>query len=167
MAHTSVLQQGQFPARHHGQVFTYKVSAHQSELYNRGTVETDGFHQCLTFSKPPEFHGDPGFWSPEHLQAAALASCFVASFRGIARKSDLHFLRIEADVEAQLERVGDGLEFTHFLLRPQLVLVNDADEAKAIKILHKAERGCLIARSLKARIEVRPDIRVGEPLPAF
>ncbi len=153
--------------RQHGQVFTYKVSAHQSEVYNRGTVETDGFRQCLTFSQPPEFRGDAGFWSPEHLVAAALASCFVASFRGIAQKSSLHFLRIEAEVEGRLERVGSGLEFTHFVLRAQLALTDAADEAKAVRILHKAEQACLIARSLKAKVEVKPDIRVEAPLPSF
>ena len=51
----------------------------------------------LPLHAPPEFDGPPGYWSPETLLTAAVASCFVLSFRAIARASKLEWLRVAAD----------------------------------------------------------------------
>ena len=39
----------------------------------------------LQTNSPPEFDGPPGLWSPETLLTAAVANCFILTFRAVAR----------------------------------------------------------------------------------
>jgi organic hydroperoxide reductase OsmC/OhrA len=50
------------------------------------------------------------------------------------------------------------------ILEPVLTIVNEEDREKAEKILHKAERACLITNSLKAEIIFRPEIELASSL---
>ena len=98
----------------------------------------------------PEFGGNGKEWSPETLLCAAIADCFVLTFRGIARASKLTFADVACDVAGKLDRVDGQLRFTGFTLRARLAVPPDTDEARARALLEKAERGCLISRSLAA-----------------
>jgi organic hydroperoxide reductase OsmC/OhrA len=118
----------------------------------------------LDTTSPPEFDGPPGHWSPETLLAAAVADCFVMSFRIVARASRLEWERLDVDVEGRLDRVEGVMRFTHFRLAPRLVLAHGADAARAPAVLDKAKRVCLISNSLKA--ESALDLPPGAITPA-
>lgn len=104
----------------------------------------------LDTTAPPEFDGPPGYWSPETLFTAAVADCFVLSFRAVARASRFEWERIDVEVEGRLDRVEGVTRFTQFRLAPRLVLVNAADAARAPAVLDKAKRVCLVSNSLNA-----------------
>jgi organic hydroperoxide reductase OsmC/OhrA len=55
----------------------------------KGIVQAEGVLPSVSFSAPPEFLGEPGFWTPEHFLVASVASCFVSTFSAIAEKSRL------------------------------------------------------------------------------
>jgi len=59
----------------------------------------------LTSTPPAEFGGPGDRWSPETLLVAALADCFVLTFRALARASKLSWLSLRCDVEGTLDRV--------------------------------------------------------------
>jgi peroxiredoxin-like protein len=120
-----------------------------------------GTEKAIEFSTPPEFHGEAGFWTPEHLLLASAASCFVATFRAIAGISKLDFVALEVGVEGMLEKGAGGFEFTKIVLRPVLTIPEPGDRARAERLLEKAEHGCLIARSLKG--EVTMEARIESP----
>ena len=98
---------------------------------------------------PPEFDGPGGIWSPEVLLCAAIADCFVLSFRGIARAAHFNWVALECRVEGTLERVGNATQFTRFATTARLTLPQGGDEEKAHQLLGRAERACLIANSLR------------------
>ncbi len=61
-----------------------------------GDVQLDsGRLAALRSAAPAEFDGPGDRWSPETLVTAALADCFVLTFRGIARFSKLSVARAE------------------------------------------------------------------------
>lgn len=97
---------------------------------------------------PPEFDGPPGYWSPETLLMAAVADCFVLSFRAVARASKFSWNELSADVEGLLERVDGVSRFTRFTTRARLVVPAGSDEKRARSLLEKAEKVCLISNSL-------------------
>ena len=68
----------------------YRIQAFGAGGRN-GVVHAEGVLSCISFSAPPEFLGEPGRWTPEHFLVAAVASCFVSTFSGIAEKSRLEF----------------------------------------------------------------------------
>ena len=97
----------------------------------------------------PEFDGPAGTWSPEMLLCAAVADCFVLTFRGVARAAHFNWIALDCCVEGVLEHVGNATHFTRFAMTARLTLPPGADEARARLLLSKAEHGCLIANSLR------------------
>jgi peroxiredoxin-like protein len=145
--------------------YKYQASASWT-LHRHGFIKaSDGIPSTLDFSVPPEFGGEAGMWTPEHLLLAAVASCFVATFRGMAEKSNLDFQTIEIAVEGIIEKDQGGLRFTKIILRPEASICREEDRVRAGKLLAKVEHGCLIARSLSAEIGMQPQIWVETPAP--
>jgi peroxiredoxin-like protein len=130
-----------------------------------GRVEAEAGIAPITFSAPPEFQGEPGVWTPEHFFAAALGSCFVTTFRAIAEYSKFDYRDLQVEVEAILEKEQGGYAFTKVMLQPTLTIAAEADRERAARLLEKAERACLISRSVKSQIELQPEIVVQEPEP--
>src|SRR5262249_49148995 len=83
----------------------------------RGEVAAEDIRPPIHFSTPPEFKGDPGYWTPEHLLLAAVASCYVATFYALA-ESKLRFLGLELSVEGALGKKNEKLQFTSIVLKP-------------------------------------------------
>jgi organic hydroperoxide reductase OsmC/OhrA len=61
----------------------YRVTA-SAESAGRVTVGSPGLSSLET-APPPEFGGPDGLWSPETLLCAAVADCFILTFRAVAR----------------------------------------------------------------------------------
>lgn len=99
---------------------------------------------------PPEFGGSGAEWSPETLLCAAVADCFLLTFRAVARAAKIEYVDLACDVAGKLDRVDGQLRFTHFVLRARLAVPPGSDASRARAMLEKAERGCLISRSLAA-----------------
>jgi organic hydroperoxide reductase OsmC/OhrA len=112
---------------------------------------------------PPASFGGPGdIHSPEDLQAAAVASCFILSFKAIARASKLEWKDLKVTTAGTLEQVDRQALFTAFKTTAELTLAEGADRAKAERLLEKAEQSCFITNSLKATTELETVIRGGE-----
>ena len=119
------------------------------------TVEADGPVTITAHglpplvSAPPVPFGGPGDrWSPEELLVAAVADCFLLTFRAIARASRLTWRRLACRAEGVLDRAGGVTRFTQIHLHARLVVPSGEDLDRARRLLEKAERGCLVSRSL-------------------
>jgi peroxiredoxin-like protein len=126
----------------------------------KGTVAAQGIAEPISFSAPAEFMGESGIWTPEHFLAAAIACCFVTTFKAIAEFSKFEFLSLKAEVEGIMEKEQGGYRFTRIIVRPVLEIAAAADQERATRLLEKAERGCLISRSLNSAMELHPEVRV-------
>lgn len=98
---------------------------------------------------PPEFDGPGGVWSPESLLCAAVADCFILTFRGVSRATRLEWLKLECRVEGTLERVEGGSQFTRYTTVATLTVPAGTDVEKARALLERAERSCLVSNSLR------------------
>jgi organic hydroperoxide reductase OsmC/OhrA len=98
---------------------------------------------------PPEFDGPGGVWSPETLLCAAVADCFILTFRSVSRAAHFSWLELECRVEGTLERVETQSQFTRFASFAKLAVPTGSDTAKARALLERAEHGCLVANSLR------------------
>lgn len=96
----------------------------------------------------PQFDGPGGYWSPETLLCAAIADCFVLTFRAVSRAARLPWLHLECRVEGTLERADRTARFTRFATFATLTVPPEADPQVASKLLDRAEQGCLVANSL-------------------
>ena len=112
----------------------------------------------LASDGPAEFDGPGTLWSPETLLTAALADCFVLSFRAVAAASRFEWRSLHCEAEGTLDRVERVTQFTAFRLRARLELPGGADEDRARRLLEKAEQVCLISSSLKASIHLEAEV---------
>jgi organic hydroperoxide reductase OsmC/OhrA len=144
--------------------YTYTVKA-QFHQHDRSFVEAEhAAPRMVHFSAPPEFGGEPGTWTPEHFLVAAIASCFIATFQAVARASKLEFQGLEVSVEGVLEKDDHGFRFTKVALRPVLILCADVDRERALRLLEKSEKICLVTRSLSSEVRMEPKIFVEKPV---
>jgi peroxiredoxin-like protein len=113
----------------------------------------------IEIAPPPEFQGTLGVWTPEHLFVASVSCCYVTTFLAIAELSKLEFAAISCGATGKLEKVeGSGFEVTEITLRPNLVLRHTRDTERAGRILEKAERNCLISKSIRTVVRLQPQI---------
>lgn len=137
---------------------------HRYRAYARGAatgrvaVGADGAAEIPT-DAPPEFGGPPNQWSPETLLVAAIADCYILSFRACARAAKLPWLSIAVDVEGILDRDQGGMRFTHFRVSPRLTVAPGADQAHAHAALEHAKRACLVTNSLSASCELAASVQ--------
>ena len=125
-----------------------------------GIANAESVQQAIAFSSPVEFQGQPGVWTPEHFLTAAVAGCFVTTFIAIAKVSKFEFVSVEASAVGSLEKVERGFQFTRVIIRPILSIARDSDRERALRLIEKTERSCLVARSLRSEVTVEPEILV-------
>jgi organic hydroperoxide reductase OsmC/OhrA len=118
----------------------------------------------LPTSTPAEFDGPGDRWSPETLFVAAVADCYLLTFRGIAAKSKLPWLTVACDVTGTLDRIDGITRFTDVAIQARLEISDPSHEALARRILQKAEATCLITRSLTASAHLDATVTVAAPV---
>lgn len=124
------------------------------------TVDSDRLPTLAT-NAPAEFDGPGDRWSPETLLCAAVADCFVLSFRAVARASKLEWTSLDCHVEGTLDRVEGKTRFTRLRVKASLRVPPGSDEARAARLLEKAEQVCLISNSLLAERHLEPTVLAG------
>jgi len=116
----------------------------------------------LQSASPAEFDGPGNRWSPETLLVGAVADCFILTFRAIAKASRVSWISLDCDVTGTLDRVDRVTQFTGFDMRAHLMVPAGEDTDRARQALEKAERNCLISRSLKAAVALDATVEIAE-----
>jgi organic hydroperoxide reductase OsmC/OhrA len=128
---------------------------------NEGSVVVSGDGlPDLDTQAPPQFGGPEGVWSPETMLSAAVANCFILSFRAIARASKFEWTALECDVEGVLDRPERTTFFTAFNIHAVLRVPTDAKLELAQRLLEKAEQICLVTASLKSEIVLTTEVQI-------
>lgn len=135
----------------------YRVSA-QALGIEPVALESPGL-AAIASDGPKEFDGRGDLWSPETLLCAAVADCYVLSFRAVAAAARFAWTRVTAQVDGTLDRVDRNMQFTAFSLQASLLVPVGADLERARKLLEKAEQICLISNSLKAPVTLHIEVQ--------
>ncbi len=138
----------------------YKTTA--SAHHDSNVELTSPGLEALESAGPAEFGGPGDLWSPETLLVAAIADCFILSFKAVARAAKLDWISVSCDVDAVLDKVGKVTQFTEFHQTVLLEVPAGTDEAKAMRMLEKAEHVCLITNSLNGTAHLDATVRVAD-----
>ncbi|MCR9106305.1 MAG: OsmC family protein [Gammaproteobacteria bacterium] len=135
---------------------SYDVSASGSAS---GTITLTAANMPALQSAPPEQFGGPGDqWSPEHLLTAAVADCFILTFRAVAQASKLEWTQLDVTAQGTLDRVERTMKFTAFNVTATLTVPSDTDPAKAERVMEKSEAACMITNSLSAETHLHAKV---------
>ncbi len=137
---------------------TYVVAASAKSDGNL-TTSSPGLAD-LEAAAPAEFGGPGDQWSPETLLVAAVADCFILSFKAIARASNMDWISLSCDVDGVLEKVDRVTRFTAFHIRATLDVPDGTREEKAERLMAMAEKSCLITNSLIADSHLDAEVRI-------
>jgi peroxiredoxin-like protein len=112
----------------------------------------------LRIEAPADFDGPGDAWSPEHLLLAAVESCFLLTLRSVAHASRFEFRDLAISAVGIVDRKDGATRFTQITLRPRLTVAAGTDRDKALRILEKSEKACLVSASLTTPITLEPEI---------
>ncbi len=138
----------------------YTVNAKAAESGDV-TLSAPGLADIVS-APPAEFGGPGDRWSPESLLVAAVADCFVLTFRAIARASKLDYVDLDCEAVGELDRVERTTKFTAVSVKATLRVPDNADREKAEKLLHKAESNCLITNSMACPVTLDCEVIAGD-----
>ena len=141
------------PFPHH-----YTVTASGDKAASNITVAASGLAELST-DAPSEFGGPGDQWSPESLLIAAVADCFVLTFRAIAQGSRVQWNQIQCQATGTLDRIDREPKFTEIQLHVTVTPKGDISTERVQRILEKAEDSCLITNSLSATVAMTSDIQ--------
>jgi organic hydroperoxide reductase OsmC/OhrA len=121
------------------------------------TVSTSGVPDLQ--SAPPRDYDGPGdAWSPEHLMLAAVETCFLFTLRAVAKASKVEFATLDLASEGIVDRQDGITRFTEIVLRPRLTVSSSVDRDRALWVLQKSARTCLVSASLATPIRLEPEL---------
>jgi organic hydroperoxide reductase OsmC/OhrA len=110
----------------------------------------------LRSAPPKDFDGPGDAWSPEQLLLAAVETCFLFTFRAIARASKFDFVSLDLRGSGTVDRRDGVTLFTEIVLNTRLTVPKGTDPERARRLLDKGKNGCLVTASLSvpARLEI-------------
>ena len=131
-----------------------------------GRAKTDSAPNAIHFTAPPEFGGMEGRWTPESLLLCSIAGCYTTTFRAIAEYSKFEYADLEVQVEGTIQKVESGYAFTEIAVRPNLAIPDEQEQARGLRLLHKAKALCLVSRAISVPQAFEPHIQVTHALTA-
>jgi organic hydroperoxide reductase OsmC/OhrA len=88
----------------------------------------------------------------------------MTTFRAIAEASGVEILEYNGRAIGRLVQADDRLyRIDRVTLQPEIVVAHHEQVDKARRLLDKAERACLISRSVSSQIELAGSIRAAQP----
>jgi peroxiredoxin-like protein len=124
-----------------------------------GEISSPELNSAIEIATPPQFpKGVDGIWSPEHLFTAAVNSCFMTTFLAIAENSRLEFKKFNCNAIGTLDQVDGKFIITEITLNPTLVITKEEDKEKAIRVLDKSEKACLVSNSIKSKVILNSNV---------
>jgi organic hydroperoxide reductase OsmC/OhrA len=131
-----------------------------------GLAKTDSAPNAIHFTAPPEFGGIEGRWTPESLLLCSIAGCYTTTFRAIAEYSKFEYSDLEVQVEGRIQKIESGYAFTDIAIFPSLSISDPAEQARGLRLLHKAKTLCLVSRAISVPQAFEPHIQVSSAVTA-
>lgn len=128
--------------------------------YGRDVLVRAAGKPDLAGSADPTFRGDASRWNPEELLLAALSQCHLLSYLHSAVNHGIVVVGYDDSPVGTMEQVGQGGRFTEVVLRPRVVITEEAQVDLAREIHAEAGRNCFIAASVAFPVRHEPVIDV-------
>jgi organic hydroperoxide reductase OsmC/OhrA len=126
-----------------------------------GLAKSDSAPNAIHFTAPKEFGGLEGRWTPEELLLAAVAGCFTTTLRSIAGdRFDFKDLSVEAS--GTVRKAQSGYGFSEIAIKPTLKIACPEERERALDLLKKVEKLCLVSRAIDTPLRFEPKIEVTE-----
>jgi organic hydroperoxide reductase OsmC/OhrA len=146
---------------HPGGEKSYRVAAWWTSGRS-GLAKSDSAPNAIHFTAPKEFGGLEGRWTPEELLLAAVAGCFTTTLRSISGSAPFNFTDLQVEASGTVRKGQSGYGFSEIVISPTLKIASSNECEDALYLLKKAERLCLVSRTIDVPLKFEPKIEVIE-----
>jgi len=129
-----------------------------------GLAKSDSAPNAIHFTAPAEFGGLEGRWTPEELLLAAVAGCYTTTVRAIAGAAQFDFTDLQVEASGIIRKADSGYTFAEITLRPNLKIAAPEDRERALDLLQRAEKLCLVSRAIGAPVKFEPQLEILKPV---
>ncbi len=112
----------------------------------------------LEVDGPPEFGGPGGLWSPETMLVAAVANCYILTWRSVAAHNKVEWADMKVDVSGVLDRIDRVTRFTQIHMKVQVAIPAGFDQEKIDRLLERSKSACLITNSMTAEVVMETEV---------
>jgi len=121
---------------------------------------TMGIHKKnITIGCPPEFGGEEEYWSPEHLFIASIEVCVMTTFIWLLEKNNLNIISYKSEANGKAHMVGADFIFSEIVLKPVIKITTTRTKEKIHALIIDAGKQCMVSKSLKCNVILRPSIK--------
>ena len=114
----------------------------------------------LPFSAPATIKGEEGVLTPEDAFVAALNTCYMLMFIWSVERLKIDLISYTCEAEGHVEEFLDKTSaFDYVTLNPKIV-VKGCSKERVHRALELAEKYSLVWHSIKAKIDLNPDIMI-------
>lgn len=107
---------------------------------------------------PPEFGGELGYWTAEHLFVAATEICIMTTFIWLLEKAGGKLISYESEAVGTAQMINGDFRFSEIEIRP-VVTTKEIYFSKAKDAMEKARKQCLISKALNFKVKVNSTIK--------
>ncbi|MGA7473940.1 MAG: OsmC family protein [Candidatus Sulfotelmatobacter sp.] len=129
-----------------------------------GIAQSNSAPNTIHFTSPPALGGMDGRWTPEDLLLGAIASSYTTTFRMLAENAKFEHTDLQVEVEGVLKNAATGYSFAEIHVRANLMIADEAERARAVKLLHMAKSLCVVSRALAIQQIFEPVVAVAVPV---
>jgi len=140
----------------------YRVSAWWTSG-RTGLAKSDSAPSAIHFTAPAEFGGLEGRWTPEELLLAAIAGCYTTTVRAIAGSAQIDFADLQVEASGTIRKAESGYNFSEIVVRPSLKIATANDRERALDLLKRAEKLCLVSRAVGTSLKFEPQLEITRP----
>ena len=125
-----------------------------------GLAKSDSAPHAIHFTAPTEFGGLEGRWTPEELLLAAVAGCYTTTLRAIAGSAQFDFTDLQVEASGTVRKAESGYTFTEIVIRPSLKISSGDERERALDLLKRAEKLCLVSRAIGNTLTFEPQLEI-------
>ena len=129
-----------------------------------GLAKSDSAPNAIHFTAPTEFGGLEGRWTPEELLLAAVAGCYTTTLRAIAGTAQFNFTDLQVEASGSIRKAESGYNFSQIIVRPNLKIGSVEERDRALELLKKAEKLCLVSRAIGTTLKFEPQLEITKPV---
>jgi len=139
-------------------VYKYSTSIKWIEEHE-GSLSSANKHK-VKVGCPPEFGGKPEYWSPEELFVASAELCIMTTFIDLCKIKHCLIISYSSKAEGLMHITEGEFRFSIITIWPVIIVSSSENSDKAAELLEKAAEKCVISRSIKTDVYIKPEIKI-------
>jgi len=141
-------------------VYEYEIETEWKEA-KEGVLQSDK-KPDVRIGCPPEFGGEPVYWSPEHLLVASVDVCIMTTFLDLVKKETISLLSYSSKATGKAQLVDGIFKFKTIEITPDITISRKEDVLMIRKLINQSAEKCMVSNTLNIKVMMKPKIKGGK-----